>query len=53
MTVRSPPPMDDRDASLDASIRLKLDRGEPLDAEERAFFARMNADKEVPPGDVQ
>lgn len=40
-------PMDDRDAALEASIRLKLDRGEPLNDEERAFFARMPADKDA------
>ena len=40
MTVRSPPPMDDHDAAIESSLRLKLDRGEPLDAEERGFLAR-------------
>lgn len=54
-----PGPMSERDASLDARIRLKQDRhmtgGEAdtatgdLDAEERAFLARMPADSEVPP----
>jgi hypothetical protein len=36
--------MSERDASLEASIRMKLGRGEELDAEERRFFARMPAD---------
>lgn len=35
------------DAALEASIRLKLQRGEPLSAQERAFFARMPADKDA------
>lgn len=53
MTVRSPPPMDDRDAGLEASVRMKLGRGERLDGEERAFLTRLQGDKDVPPGDVQ
>lgn len=52
MTVRSPPPMDERDAGLDASVRLKLGRGEPLDEEERAFLARLPGEKEVAPEDL-
>ena len=35
--------------ALEASIRLKLDQGIPLTVEERMFFARMPADKEMPP----
>lgn len=53
MTVRPPGPMDERDASLETSIRLKLDRGEPLTTEERAFLARVPGAKEVPPGRVR
>lgn len=53
MSVRSPPPMDEHDAAIEASVRMKLDRKEPLDEEERRFLARLHADKELPPGDVQ
>lgn len=43
--MKVPEPMSDHDAALEASIRLKLDRGERLTAEEQAFFARMPADE--------
>ena len=43
-----PPPMDAQGAHLDARIRDKTARGLPLDDEERAFLARMPADKAIP-----
>ena len=37
------------DVATEARIRLKEERGEALNEEERAFLARMPADSEVPP----
>ena len=48
-----PRPMNDHEAGLDASIRRKQERGEPLDAQERAFLARLPADKGIPPAAVK
>lgn len=47
-TAGSPP-----GEALDARVRLKLDRGLPLTAEERAFFANLPGSKELPPDAVQ
>lgn len=44
-----PEPLSDEDAHLEASIRMKLDRGEALDAEERMFLARLPGEKEAGP----
>lgn len=49
----APGPLTDYDAALEARIRLKQNAGEPLDDEERGFLARMPADKEIPPREVQ
>ena len=46
------PPDEDLEA-LDARVRLKLDRGLPLTAEERAFFARLPGSRELPPDAIQ
>lgn len=40
-----PPDME----SLEARVRLKMEMREPLTPEERAFFARMPADKGLTP----
>lgn len=45
--IPPPRPASDTDAGLEASIRLKLDNGEPLDAEERAYLARLPGDDEA------
>lgn len=49
----APAALSEHDASLEARIRMKLDRGEPLTAEERAFFARMPADSTLPAEEFQ
>ena len=41
-------PLSDHDAALEASIRLKQRKREPLTAEERAFFARAPGAREIP-----
>lgn len=43
-----PGPLSAEMEGLEASIRLKMDHGEPLTHEERMFFARMPADKGIP-----
>ena len=43
-----PRELDDRGASLEARVRMKMERGDPLDAEERAFFVLAPADKQIP-----
>ena len=50
--VPVPRPSGDHEAGLDARIRLKLDRGEKLDAEERAFLARIPGARDVMPAEV-
>lgn len=45
--MSAPGPMSDADAAIEASIRMKLNMGEPLTWEERQFFARMPADDEL------
>lgn len=45
--IRPPPPAPEADAGLEASIRLKLDAHEPLNAQERAYLARLPGDHEV------
>ena len=49
----SPFARDESLEALDASIRMKLDHGEPLSGEERAFFADMKASREMSPEEVQ
>lgn len=44
-----PGPLSENDAHLEASIRMKLERGEPLDADERDFLARLPGEKEAGP----
>lgn len=50
-----PPPdaMSDAQAGLDARIRLKQDRGEPLDNEEKAFLADLPAYREFSAEEVR
>ena len=47
------PPAGEHAAGIEARIRLKLSRGDRLNAEEAEFFARMPADKRVEPRAVQ
>lgn len=47
------PALTDEEASLEASIRLKLEMGQRLDPDERAFLARLYADKEAGPEVIQ
>lgn len=45
--VPPPPPADEDFAAMEARVRLKLERRDPLTPEERRFFAHLNADHEV------
>lgn len=51
--VPAPPPADDRDAHLDAVIRLKFERGERLTRDESEYLARLPGDKDVTPAELR
>lgn len=48
-----PGPLDERGAAVDARIRMKLRRGEPLSRNEGAFLSNMPGRREISAEEVQ